>query len=273
MMLLAAGCGQNEVPPNAAQAPPPPSAMVGALPISSTEQSVPASARLIIRTTDISLIVANAADALDRIITLVVSQGGYVAESKQWRDDDQPRATATLRIPADRREAAMVEIRKEAIRVASEATTGQDVSEEFADLSAQLTNLQATEEELRRLLTSVRERTQKAADVLEVYKELARVRGEIDRIQGRMNYFKQMTAMSTIKLELIPDRLSLPIADPSWRPTAIASSAGRSFVASLKWIGTILIWLFVYAVPMTVVLAGLILLGRMVVKPLRRWRI
>jgi Domain of unknown function (DUF4349) len=105
-----------------------------------------------------------------------------------------------------------------------------------------------------------------------VYKELSRIRGDIDRLQGRVNYLKQMTAMSTINVELTPDRLSQPLLESSWRPLAIATAAGRSLVSALKWLGTILIWLIVFGVPLTVVLAVLGLVGKRLWEPIARWR-
>lgn len=126
--------------------------------------------------------------------------------------------------------------------------------------------------ELRQLLGTVRERTQKASEVLEVYDKLTKVRGDIDRIQGRLNFLKQMTALSTINLELIPDLLSKPIIEPGWRPLAIARTAARALVASLKGLATILIRLLVFVVPLALALAALILLGRSLWKPFRRWR-
>ena len=167
---------------------------------------------------------------------------------------------------------ALQEIKKGAVRVSSESVTGQDVSEEYADLGAQLANLHATETELRQLLTTVRERTQKASEVLEVYKELSKVRGDIDRLQGRVDFLKQMTAMSTINVDLIPDQLSEPFIEPGWRPIAIAKTAARSLVAALKWLGMILIWLVVFALPLGLFLAALAFLGRMLWTPVRRWK-
>src|SRR5262245_1549514 len=111
-------------------------------------QVVPSAMRMVIRTANISLVVENAASSLTRVVAIVEGRGGYVAETKQWLEDGQLRASATLRIPADRLNSALDEIRKEAIRVGNEGITGQDVSEEYADLGAQLTNLHATEAEL-----------------------------------------------------------------------------------------------------------------------------
>lgn len=229
-------------------------------------------ARMIIRQATITLIVDDAGESLRRIVALVTSRGGYVAETRQWRENNQIRAKAILRIPADALDEVLPEIHKGAIRVESESVTGQDVSEEYSDLSAQLRNLQATETELRELLATVRRRTQKAADVLEVYNELTKVRGEIERIQGRMKYLAQLTAMSTIQLELIPDVLAKPVVEPGWRPIAVVKNSSRALVNALKWLTEAGIWVVVFLVPLGVLGLGAVFLLRLVwnrLQPLR----
>ena len=72
---------------------------------------------------------------------------------------------------------------------------GKDVTEEYSDLGAQLVNLEATQIELRELLTDARQKTQKAEDVLKVYQELTKVRGEIERVKGRMQYLGNLAAL------------------------------------------------------------------------------
>jgi hypothetical protein len=69
-------------------------------------------------------------------------------------------------------------------------------------LSAQLRNLEATEEELLVLLTEVREKTRRAEDVLAVHREVTNIRGQIEQIKGRMQYLERMTALATINVEL-----------------------------------------------------------------------
>jgi hypothetical protein len=205
-------------------------------------------------------------------VAIVETQGGYVAETRQWRENDQIRSSATLRVPAEKLGAALSEIRKQAIRVNAETITGQDVSEEYADLGAQLINLRATEVELRQLMTAIRERTQKAADVLEVHRELSKIRGDIDRLQGRVDYLKQMTAMSTIKVDLIPDQLLQPIVELGWRPMAIAKDAARTLVAGLEGLGTILIFLIIAALPLVSIVVGIAISVRMLWNTGKRWR-
>ena len=265
--LLLLGCGGSQRAENRAAAP----ELAASMPQGSRVAAPPPSSqREIIRTAAINLVVEDAAASLQRIVDLVEARGGYVADQRQWRQNGQLRASATLRIPADKLFEALPEIRRGAIRVEDESVTGEDVSQEFVDLRAQLANLQATETELRGLLSTVRQRTQQASQVLEVYDKLTTVRGEIERIQGRTKYLEQMVAMSTIKLELIPDVLAKPIIEPGWRPVSIAKTATRALVASLKGLATVLIWVVIVVLPLVAVFFGIALLSRRIWR-LRRW--
>jgi hypothetical protein len=212
-------------------------------------QPAPAPIRMIIRTATITIIVKDAEQALRSIATMAEARGGYVGETKQWRENEQIRATVTIRVPASALSVALTDIRKQAIRVQSESLSGQDISEEFADLNAQLVNAQAAEKELRELLTTVRQRSQKAADILEVYNELTKVRGEVERLRGRINFLSQNVALSTINIELVPDVLAKPVVEPGWQPVAIFRDAVRALVGTFKWLAGALIWFVVYLLP------------------------
>jgi Sec-independent protein translocase protein TatA len=228
--------------------------------------------RMIIRTATVSLVVRDAAATMASIAKLADAKGGYVADSKQWRENDNIRASLTVRVPAEQLSPMLDAIRHAGVRVDSESVTGQDVSEEFSDLGAQLKNLQATEAELRDLLGTVRQRTQKAADILEVYNQLTKIRGEIERIQGRMRYLGQMTALSTINLELIPDAITRPVVESGWRPLVVVRSAGRALVETLKWLASAAIWIGIYFLPIGLLIALAIALLRRLIRLARRDR-
>jgi hypothetical protein len=228
--------------------------------------------RMIIRNANMSLVVRDAVDVLQKVTALADAKGGYVADTKQWKEREQVRASASLRVPATQLMPLLAAIRGLAIRVESESVNAQDVSQEYSDLGAQLRNLQATETELRELLKTVRERTQKASEVMEIYNEITKVRGEIDRIQGRIQYLSQMTSLSTITLELIPDVLAAPVVEPGWQPVATVKNASRSLINSLKGVVDLLIWVVLYILPLGLIFVVFALIIRAVWKRMRKTR-
>jgi hypothetical protein len=121
-------------------------------------------------------------------------------------------------------------------------------------------------------LKTVRERTQKASEIMEVYSELTKVRGEIETTQGRIQYLAQMTALSTVTLELVPDVLAAPVVEPGWQPVATIKSASRTLVNSLKGVIDALIWVVLYILPLGLIFVALGLLVRWVWRRLRRVR-
>jgi hypothetical protein len=104
------------------------------------------------------------------------------------------------------------------------------VSEEFVDLTARTANARRLEERLLELLAT---RTGKLQDVLSVERELARVREEIERMEGRLRYLKTRTELSTLSVALHePPPLVSP--NPGRNPLAEAvREAWRNFVGVL----------------------------------------
>ncbi len=225
--------------------------------------------RMIVRTVSLSLVVADTDQAVTRIRDIVSELGGYLVDSNLWRDDEQLRGTVTVRVPADFLDDAVGQFKAMAVKVERESSGSQDVTEEYTDLSARLRNLEATEEELRELLATVRERTGKAEDILAVYRELTNIRSQVEQLKGRMQYLERTAAMSAVTIDLVPDVLAQPIAGTGWRPSATVAEALRSLVRTLRFLVDAGIVVVFYVLPLLAVVlvpvAGLLLVWR-------RWR-
>jgi hypothetical protein len=92
----------------------------------------------------------------------------------------------------------------------------QEVTEEYYDLEANIRNKTREEE---RLLTLLEERPGKLEDVIAVERELARVRGEIERLQGRLRYLANRTSLASVELVVTEVR--------PYRPDQTATFATR----------------------------------------------
>jgi hypothetical protein len=225
--------------------------------------------RMIIRTGNISLIVKDAGESLEKVEAIAKDLGGYVVSSNSWHQEEQLRARLTIRVPAGEFDEAMAGLADLAIKVETRNVSTQDVTEEYTDLDARLRNLEATETELLELLTEVRERTSKAEDILAVHREITSIRSQIEQLKGRMQYLEKMTAMATINIELIPDVLAKPLVVAGWRPTGTAANALRTLIKTLQFIVDAAIWLIIYVLPTLIVIAiPFFILGLI----WRRWR-
>ncbi len=223
--------------------PPPPPGSAATLPA----QRFP---RMIVRNAEVRLIVSDTGAVVRSLTTAAEAAGGYVGDAKTWREGEQLRATLTLRVPAARLTGVLDSVRKAAIRVESESVTSDDVSQEYVDLSSNLRNEEAAENELRALMTDVRQRTEHASDVIEMYQQLTMMRGEVEKTKGRMQFLEQVSALSTIKIELIPDAIAKPVVEPGWQPLVIIKDASRALVGTLEWLASVVIWLTLYVLPL-----------------------
>lgn len=238
---------------------PPPAAAPAAEP-------APAMPRMIVRTADVKIIVADTSKTVDAITKSIEGAGGYVSGSNIWREGELLRAKLTLRVPADKLTATLASIRGLAKRVENETIASEDVSQEFVDLESQVRNLEATEAELLELLKVARVNSKKATDVLEVHDQLTMIRGEIEQARGRMRYLSQVTSMSSIALEVVPDAITQPVVKAGWQPLVVVKDASRALVAFLQSAATVVIWFVVYILPilgmLTLVITALIKLAR-----------
>ena len=225
--------------------------------------------RLIIYTGNMSLVVKDTEDAVAAVTALTTDVGGYVSGSNIYQSGEVPRGSITIRVPADRYEETLAALRALAVRVEREQSNTQDITEEFTDLQARKSNLEAAEAALQDLLDK-RERVGSTADILEVYRELTNIRGQIEQIEGRLRVLTNQAALSTITIELIPDVLYQPVQVAGWEPQGIAKEALQTLIVAFQGIGAALIWLVVFVLPLLIVV--LIILGGIIWIIRQAWR-
>jgi len=210
--------------------------------------------RMIVRMAQLSLIVQDAEESLSQIKAIVSEMDGYVSDTRLWRQDEQLRGSVTVRVPTESLDDALTQFKALSVRVESESSSSEDVTEEYTDLGARLRNLEATEQELLELLTTVREKTGKAEDVLAVHRELTSIRGQIEQLKGRMQYLEKTSSLAAVTIELVPDALTRPISVGGWQPAGTLANALRSLLRTLQSVADAAIWVVFYVLPVAAVL-------------------
>jgi hypothetical protein len=159
--------------------------------------------------------------ATDEISKIVAKNNGEIFSSNfNEYTRGSGSGTITVKVPVANFQSTMTELKTIATQVVNETTSGQDVTEQYVDLQAQLKNKKAEEQTFVSLL----ERAGDLDDVLNVSREIARVRGEIERLEGRIKYLESQTAMSTIVINISEDIEVTPISD-DWRPGQVVKKA------------------------------------------------
>lgn len=157
-------------------------------------QAMP-SAPMIARTAAITITVSDVSKAQSSVEEIVRQHSGYLGDltlaSPQAGDR---KLTATLRVPAAQLDATLSDLKKLG-RVESQSQNAQEVTDEYADLEARLTNDRNTEKRLTELL---RQQSGKLADVLEVETEISRVRGEIESKEAATKLLSTRVAFANV---------------------------------------------------------------------------
>ena len=206
--------------------------------------------RLIIRAADVSLVVTDTEEAMKRIAAMAEQNGGWVVSSNVFQyDENGMSGSITIRVPAEGFNSALEALQGMAVKVQSVNTSGQDVTEEYVDLSSRLANLEATAERVRGFL----DETENVEEALAVNQELSRLEEEIELIKGRMKYLSESAAFSTISVQLTPDALAQPLETGGWQPLRVLRQAVETLVAALQALGNLLIWLVVVALPLLLI--------------------
>lgn len=209
--------------------------------------------RYLIQNATLSLEVKDARQASSALVTAVRAAGGYVADTQEAVDAlGQRSVTVQARVPAGRFERSMQRI--EALGTVLERQVGaEDVTEEFVDSQAKLRNLKRTELRLLEHLT----RTGKLADTLLVERELNRVRGEIEQLEGRLRFLQHRVTYSTLTVSFSETPRARPVVPSHGYSSAeTASGAIRALVAFARvfWSGAI--WAAIWAVVWVPVMLG-----------------
>jgi hypothetical protein len=139
-----------------------------------------------------------------KIAAIAEKHGGFVitSESREAQGNAQVASstivTIVARVPAAQFGAAVEEIHGIGGRILREKISGQDVTEEYIDLEARIRTKRALEMQFLEIMKQAR----KVSDALEVQNQLAEVRTEIERLEGRRRFLENQAALSTITITL-----------------------------------------------------------------------
>lgn len=215
-------------------------------------QAVSSTPRKIIYTAEVSLVAENLTTAQNRLLQLVKTHKGYIAETQIGGSSGSPRQGRwKVRVPESQYESFMAQVAKMG-ELQTVHADSKDVSEEYYDVEARISNKQVEE---RRLVKHLEQSTAKLRDILEVEREISRVRGEIEQLQGRLRVLANLTALTTITITINEIKDYVPPAPPTF-----SAQIARAFATSLGMLRDVgktavlsvvalVPWLVVFGVP------------------------
>ncbi len=228
--------------------------------------------RIVIKNGSLEVVVVDPEASMERISAMAKEMGGFVVNANLFQEQldsgaEVPRATISIRVPAERMDEAMQRIRDESDRPPlTQSSNSDDVTQDYTDLQSRLRNLESAEAQLQEIMGSAT----KTEDVLAVYNELVRVRSDIEVIKGQIQYYEQSAALSMITASLRANEAVQPLTIGSWQPAGEAKQAIQALINAVKFIANAAIWIIILVLPV------LALLGLVFVLPpylvIRAWR-
>jgi len=212
---------------------------------------------MIIRAGQANIEVDSLEPAVALVRTLARQLGGYIANTAMQTGRGQVRsATLEVKVPANRFDEGLSGLapigKLESVNVSAE-----DVGEEFTDATARMANARRLE---TRLIELIATRTGKLKDVLDVEQELARVREEIERYEGRLRYLQAHAALSALTICV-------------HEPPPVVGHPGSSVVAeAAKQAWRNFVWLFALVVQSLGIVIPLGTVATLGWVAMKRWR-
>ena len=214
----------------------------------------------IIRTGSMDLEVTDVAAAVSKARSAILAMGGYVGASNAGTNGDTPFAEISYRIPADRWEDALADLRTLGgltTKIVSEQTQAAEVTSQVVDLEARIRNLQSSETAFQ----GIAARATKISDVLEIQAQLTAVRGQIEQLTAQLKDLNDRAAFATLTARFAVPVVAVQVAQSEWEPGTAIDEASASLISTLQGLTDAGIWFVIVWLPILLVLGVFAAIG------------
>ncbi|MBI3161346.1 MAG: DUF4349 domain-containing protein [Chloroflexi bacterium] len=214
-----------------------------------------ATERIVIKNADIAIVVSDVDKRMQDIQAMAQEMGGFVVSSNLYQSYtsdyvEVPEAQVVIRVPAEKLDEALEQIKKDVVEVQTETRSGQDVTAEYVDLQSRLKNLEAAESQLNEILKTATE----TEDVINVFNQLVYYREQIELVKGQIKYYDEAAALSSISIRIIAEETVKPLVIGKWEPKGVALEAVQDLVDFYQGFTEFLIRFAIYILPVTLTL-------------------
>jgi hypothetical protein len=217
--------------------------------------------RKVIRNGSLGLVVNDVAKTTKDLGDLAARMNGWIENQNMYEYmAGSLQGDLTIRVPEGKFMETLAQAKLLAVRVQNEQIGSNDVSAQVVDLEARIKNKRAEEASY----TAILKTAVKVSDVLEVTRMLSSVRGEIERMEGQINYLSRQTSMSTIHVSLTPVANAKEVTN-EWKPLLVIKESFKNLAVALTRFVDGIIMFFIQVLPVLILQLGLIFLIGMVV--------
>ena len=212
---------------------------------------VPQVERIVIKNASLTIAVEDPATSVKNISQMTEEMGGFVVSANIYHTTlssgvEVPRASITVRVPAEQLNTALDRIKAESTQPAiNETISSQDVTKDYTDQQSILRNLETAEAQLQKIM----EDAQKTEDVLAVYQQLTQVRQQIEVTKGQIQFYEQSAALSAITVEIMANAAVQPLSIGGWQPGGVARQALQALINAVQILINAAIWIVLLVIP------------------------
>lgn len=131
-----------------------------------------------------------------KILAAVQKVNGYVQYDNTGKNYESQFRNMTIRVPSQSFDTVIAAISDGVAYFEDKTISQRDVTEEFVDLNARLKAKRTLEERYLELLSKAKNVT----EILEIERELSKIREEIEAREGRLKYLQSQVSESTITI-------------------------------------------------------------------------
>lgn len=231
--------------------------------------------RLVIRNADLSIVVSDVPGRVSAIQKMAEAMGGFVVSSNMYETYTNsgkkvPQAQVTVRVPQEKLNQALDQIKAGTVEVQNESQSGQDVTDQYVDLQSRLKAKLAAEEQLTAIMKDAR----RTEDVLAVYAQLQQIQSDIEVLRGQIKYTEQSAALSAINVTIVAEETVKPIEVGPWKLQGTVNDAVESLIKFWQGFAEFMVRFLLFTLPALITIAIpfvlLFLLLRWIVRKLRK---
>jgi hypothetical protein len=152
--------------------------------------------RKIIKEGNIRFEVSSVNETQSFVKKTVTDLGGYIGDENVFNYKDRVEHSLTVRIPEDKFDELVEKIAETAERIESKIINSQDVTEEFIDVEARIKTKKVLEVRYKEIL----KQANRIDEILNIEREVGKLRSEIESLEGRLNYLKNRVALSSLTI-------------------------------------------------------------------------
>ncbi|MCE9645909.1 MAG: DUF4349 domain-containing protein [Chloroflexi bacterium] len=211
--------------------------------------------RIVIKNADLAIVVSDVSERMKNIQVMAEQMGGFVVSSNLYKSYtnnnlEVPEAQIVIRVPAEKLDEVLDQIKKDVVDVQTETVSGQDVTSEYVDLQSRLKNLETAEAQLNDILENATDTT----DVVNIFNQLVAYREQIEVIKGQIKYYDESASLSAVSIRIIAEETVQPLVIGKWEPKGVALQAVQDLIDFTKGFVEFLIRFVIYILPVWIMI-------------------